>query len=163
MNIIMNQIIYFLSAIPIYLSIFYALFHVITKHERKYHIGHVFIIGGSAILAWILTFVLKDVIAHPRPDLTKALFIPNDVYSFPSGHATFMFALAFSMYRFDKRAGVILFVLAVVTGIARVFAGVHFWYDIVGGIIVAYIVSSITLSFVKYFYSYLFQHFRREI
>lgn len=156
----MNQIIYFLAEIPIYISVVYAFFHVITKHERKYHIGHILIIGGTSLLAWFLAFLLKDIIAHPRPDLTKALFLPNDSYSFPSGHATFMFALSFAMHRFDKRTGVILFVLALITGIARVLAGVHFWYDIIGGIIVAYIVSFIILKIVKYFYSFLFKNFK---
>ena len=156
----MNHIIYFLSAIPIYISIVYAFFHVITKHERKYHIGHILIIVGSSILAWIFTLLLKDIIAHPRPDLTKALFIPSDPSSFPSGHTTFMFALAFAMHRFDKSAGVILFVLALITGMARVLAGVHFWYDIIGGIVFAYIVSFMILKIVKYFYSYLFKNFR---
>lgn len=146
----MNEIIILLAAVPIFIAILYALFHVITKHERRHHVRHIVIIGGSAILAWVVTFILKDIIAHPRPDLTKALFIPNDIYSFPSGHATFMFGLAFAMYSFDKHAGKILFLLALITGVARVLAGVHFWYDIVGGFFVGAIVSYIILLLTKH-------------
>lgn len=147
----MNQIIYFFAAVPIFLATIYALYHVISKHEKRHHVQHIVIIGLATILAWIVSYILKNVIAHPRPDIAHALFTPNDPYSFPSGHATFMFSLAFAMYVFDKQAGKILFILALLTGIARVLAGVHFWYDIFGGAIVGAGVASIVVFFAKHF------------
>lgn len=145
----MNEIIYIFSALPIFIAIFYALFHVITKHERRHHIRHILIISITSVLSFLVAVILKNIIAHPRPDLTQAIFMPNDIYSFPSGHATFMFGLAFAMHSFDKHAGKILFVLALITGIARVLAGVHYWYDIVGGFFVGAIVSYIVLLLTK--------------
>ncbi|MFA5131826.1 MAG: phosphatase PAP2 family protein [Candidatus Paceibacterota bacterium] len=137
----MDNAIYFVAALPIYVASVYALMHVLTKHEKKHHVRHIFIIAGSAVLSWVVSVYAKDIIAHPRPDLSSALFIPSDPYSFPSGHAAFMFGLAWSMYSFDKHAGKILFILATVTGIARVLAGVHYWYDIVGGFMLAYFIA----------------------
>lgn len=145
----MNEVIYLLASVPIFISSIYALYHVITKHERKHHVQHIVTIALSAAIAWLISVVLKEQIGHPRPDLTKALFHPNDPYSFPSGHATFMFGLAFAMYSFDKRAGKILFILALITGIARVLAGVHYWYDILGGLILGAGVASIIVAIAK--------------
>lgn len=143
----MNEAIYFLAAVPIFISSIYSLYHVITKHERKHHIQHIVTIAFSAVMAWLIAVVLKNQIAHPRPDLSKALFYPNDPYSFPSGHATFMFGLSFAMYSFDKHAGKILFILAFITGVARILAGVHYWYDILGGFVLGAGVASIIVAF----------------
>lgn len=111
-----------------------------------------FIIFGSSVFAWVIAHVLKDIIAHPRPDLALALITPDSLYSFPSGHATFMFTLAFTMFGFDKRAGVVIGVLALFAGVARVLSGVHFWYDIVGGVVLAAIIASTVLFFCKRFF-----------
>lgn len=144
----MNQIIIFCATYLIFISAVYAFLHILLKHERRHHIRHIITIFGTAVSAWVITHFLKDLIAHPRPDLTNALIVPDSFYSFPSGHATFIFALAWSMYKIDKYAGMIIFIFGTITGIARVLAGVHFWYDILGGfvvgIFVAYIVFSIT-------------------
>ena len=145
----MNSIIYFCATYLIFIASAYAIFHVVFTSETKHYVKHIGIILGSAMLAWIVSHFMKDLIGHPRPDLSLALLQPNDPYSFPSGHATFMFALAWSMYSFDKRAGIIIFVLATLTGIARVLAGVHYWYDIVGGFIVGAFVSAVILYFTK--------------
>lgn len=149
----MNQIIIFCATYLIFISALYAGLHVILKHNRKHLIQHFIIIFGSAVLAWVVAHVLKEEVAHLRPDLTQALIVPDDKYSFPSGHATFMFALAFAMYGFDKRAGIFIGTLAVVTGISRVLAGVHFWYDILGGFIlgagIAYIITLVASRIFK--------------
>ena len=147
----MNQIIIFCASYLIYIGAVYAGFHVLLKHERRHYIQHGFIIFGSAVCAWVIAHVLKGAIAHPRPDFASALIIPDDTYSFPSGHATFMFALAFSMYSFDKRAGMIIGALALITGISRVLAGVHFWYDILGGLVLGAGVASIIVILAQRF------------
>lgn len=149
----MNQIIYFCATYLIYLASIYAFLHVVLKHERRHHIKHIAIIFGSGVTAWIVAHFLKNVIAHPRPEIVNTLLVPSDIYSFPSGHATFMFALAFSLYSFDKKAGFIIFALALLTGIGRVLAGVHYWYDIVGGFILGALISYIVLASTKNFRS----------
>jgi undecaprenyl-diphosphatase len=64
--------------------------------------------------------------------------------AFPSGHATFFFALAFSLYYLGYRRWSLMFIIvSVLMGISRVFTGVHWPLDIVFGIIVAFISSYI--------------------
>lgn len=147
----MNNLIIFSAEYFIYIAVIWTATHILIKHSKKDYIKNFIIIFGTSILAWGVTHFLKDIIAHPRPDLNNALFMPDSLYSFPSGHATFMFALAFGVLNFNRRDGYIILALAVLTGIARVLSGVHFWYDIVGGIVVGAIVSSIVVYISKRF------------
>lgn len=148
----MDTLIIFCASYLIYISALYAVLHVFLKHDKKHQIRHLIIIFGSAVSAWVVAHFLKGMIAHPRPDLIQALIKPDDSYSFPSGHASFMSGLAFAMYGFDKRAGIFIGALALITGIARVLAGVHFWYDILGGFILGAIVAYIVVLLSKRFY-----------
>jgi undecaprenyl-diphosphatase len=91
----------------------------------------------SAILSrGILTEAIRFFYPRPRPfevlGLTP-LFTENLNNSFPSGHATFIFALAMALWFFNRRWGTWYLVLAFAVGIARVFAGVHWPADILGG------------------------------
>jgi len=93
----------------------------------------------SVILArGILTEVIRYFYAHPRP--FDALGITPSISeagpSFPSGHMTFFFALAGTISYFNKKWGMVYFLAGVFMGAARVFAGVHWPYDILGGIII---------------------------
>lgn len=100
-----------------------------------------------ALLATLISRgLLKEVISflysRPRPfeGLEKVnLLIDTDHLrsSFPSGHASFLFAVAFSVYLFNKKFGVILILLAGIFSFLRIFAGVHYPSDILGGVIVA--------------------------
>ena len=57
----------------------------------------------------------------------------NLTSSFPSGHATFFFALVACLFLLDKKLGILMTAVAVLMGIARVFAGVHWPSDILAG------------------------------
>lgn len=54
-------------------------------------------------------------------------------WSFPSGHAAWFFALAMTVWYANRKWGVWYFILTLVVGIARVYVGVHWPLDIVGG------------------------------
>ena len=53
--------------------------------------------------------------------------------SFPSGHATFFFALAAAVSVYHPKTGIFFFVGAILMGIARVSAGIHWPSDILAG------------------------------
>jgi undecaprenyl-diphosphatase len=84
----------------------------------------------------IVTEAIRFFFPHPRPfdalDITALVGESGD--SFPSGHGAFFFALAGTVWFYNRRRGALLFFLALVIGIARVAAGVHWPLDIVGGI-----------------------------
>lgn len=147
----MDMLIIFCAVILIYVASTVAIYRVLKRHEKKHHIRHIVMLIGTSVGAWAAAHFFKNLINYPRPDLSKALFLPLDAGSqgLPSGHAAFMFALAATMYSFDKKAGYALYALAIITGIARVLAGVHFWYDILGGAILGYAVSQCVIYLSK--------------
>ena len=62
-------------------------------------------------------------------------------YAFPSGHATFFMALAFALFFNHKKAGYVFILFALLIGIARIIAGVHFPVDILGGFILGFFIA----------------------
>ncbi len=61
--------------------------------------------------------------------------------SFPSGHATFFFTVATVIFlQMSGRWGIIAYIAALLIGFGRVFAGVHYPIDIVGGLVIGMVV-----------------------
>lgn len=111
------------------------------------------IIFGPAIFAFLVSTFLKEIIHLERSFVQfneiKPLFSPNQEYSFPSTHATTFSALGLSMYFYNKKIGVFLLFSALLIGLARVIAGVHFPMDILGGFILGGIVAILVAYFIK--------------
>jgi undecaprenyl-diphosphatase len=65
-------------------------------------------------------------------DINLLIPIPKNP-SFPSSHASVFSAISFTVLYFNITLGVIFLALSVLIGIARVFCGVHWFRDILGG------------------------------
>lgn len=99
-------------------------------------------------VGWVSVSILKDIFQAPRPfilfsEKVNPLFIHGGLDSFPSGHATFFAALALSTYFINKKLGLLCFIVAILVGLSRIIAGVHFPLDIIVGYIFGIIVSLI--------------------
>lgn len=95
---------------------------------------------------------------EPRPFITNN-FIPlvkeiNDA-SFPSRHTTISSVIAFSFIFFKSKWSTFFLAAALWVGASRVFVGVHYPLDILGGFIVAAISLVISLQIKKYLQTYL--------
>lgn len=81
---------------------------------------------------------------NPRP-FVVGNFIPlvahKNTNGFPSDHTLLSAAIAVIIYYFNKKLGLLLLVLAILVGLARVAAGVHHLIDIVASLIIAVIVG----------------------
>jgi len=105
----------------------------------------------------ILTPAIKFFYHRPRPFLivnsAKQLIVSRQIVdSFPSGHASLFFALAMGAYFYNKKLGIFLFAGAIFMGIARVFVGVHWPSDIVGGAIVGIFGAWVANTLAKKFF-----------
>jgi undecaprenyl-diphosphatase len=106
----------------------------------------------ALISALIARFVIKPLILlfylEPRPFVVIDTVIPlispppnEDFQSFPSGHTIFFFALASTIYCFHKKWGIVFLIAALCIGLSRVFVGVHWPQDILGGILIGSVIG----------------------
>ncbi len=100
----------------------------------------------SFLSAGILVYVLKILIARPRPLLS---LIEELDYSFPSGHATIMFALLPVFLSSFKEYRYYWLVLALLISFSRIYLGVHYLSDVIGGIILGLIVGTNIIKIFK--------------
>lgn len=111
------------------------------------------LVGYSVLLALSINFLITIFYFHPRPfmlHMGKLLIVHGPETSFPSDHATFMFSIAFMFIAFNefRKTGIILTILALIGGMARVFTGVHFLFDVAGSMGVS-LVSTIVIFALK--------------
>lgn len=92
---------------------------------------------------WVTNVIVKEWVARPRPYNTIEAIIPlirepRD-YSFPSGHTTASFAGALAFFRWlPRKYGIPAVCLAGMIGFSRLYLGVHYPSDVLGGFLVAW-------------------------
>lgn len=101
---------------------------------------YVFAEGAIAVVLsrGLVTEIIRYFYYHPRPfafyNFTP--LISESGSSFPSGHMTFFFALSLVVWYANRKWGWWFFALSALVGIARIYAGVHWPYDIIGGVLI---------------------------
>lgn len=107
---------------------------------KKEQVFHALFAAGSA---WIIAHIIKALFPTLRPFQVNGepveVIIPLTNGGFPSGHTAAAFALALTIWKHDKKAGIVFLVSAVIVGIARVLANVHYPVDILGGAVLGII------------------------
>ena len=72
--------------------------------------------------------------ARPFAEQNFVPLIPHaDSASFPSGHATFFFAIGTVLYMYNKKAGIVFLAGSALIVMARILAGLHWPSDIIAG------------------------------
>ena len=103
------------------------------------------LILSRGILTELIYFVYPT--KRPFDFLNIKAFITESGPGFPSGHAVFLFTLATIIFIWNKKYGLIYFILSFINGIARIAVGAHWPLDILGGIAIG-ILSGILIHLI---------------
>jgi undecaprenyl-diphosphatase len=98
----------------------------------------------AIVSRFIFGEILKRVINRPRPfevHRVIQLISEDKGQSFPSGHMSFFFAFSTAVYLYNKKAGLICFAVSFMMGLARIYTGVHYPLDILGGMALGIIIG----------------------
>lgn len=119
------------------------------RRERALVVGLALL--SAAVARFGVVSIIRFLYDRPRPFVTET-FVPlldhSATASFPSGHAAFFMALAvYVLLTGRKKIGWFLFASAILIGLARVAAGIHWPSDI----LVGWAVGALTSVAVWYF------------
>ena len=102
-------------------------------------------IFSNLVIVTILNQLLKGILQRPRP--TEYRIIEETGYSFPSGHSMISMAfygyLIYLIYKYVKNkyikwiSIVVLSLLICTIGISRIYLGVHYTSDVLGGFLIS--------------------------
>jgi undecaprenyl-diphosphatase len=90
--------------------------------------------------------LLKGAVGERRPHLAHPLVSLPHGHAFPSGHATSSFACATVLSVLAPRAAPGFFLLALAIGYSRLYVGVHWPLDVVGGAVLGFVTALLLLS-----------------
>lgn len=118
---------------------------IILIGNRKFKI-----IGLEALvvlgLSQIIVQFLKILLSRERPyniiEKLNTFGIELKDYSFPSGHTTASFSIATTLSLNMPEISIVVFIMASIIGISRIYLGVHYPTDVLAGIILG-VTSSI--------------------
>lgn len=112
------------------------IYHVLPQKARKKIAWFIFALLPAVILSYQITNLAKDFFKVPRPCFGLE-YCPSG-YSFPSGHATIIFAFASVVAFATRRKELIIpsFILAVLVSASRVYLNFHTFVDVLAGALV---------------------------
>ncbi len=100
---------------------------------------------------WPRPYELLESAAHAM----RTLHYPSGDPSFPSNVATVSFAAATGVWLGHRKAGIVLYVLAIIWSLSRFYAGMHFFVDIAGGaalgILTGFVVTKVVMPRIEPF------------
>lgn len=109
------------------------------REERRDHWFFLPIISASALSDLVTNVLLKNFFLRNRPPASLGtVFVEGTLsdHSFPSGHATFAWALAVVLAAKEPRAKYFFYLLAFLISVSRIYLGVHYPADVVAGTLI---------------------------
>ncbi len=109
-----------------------------VPHTPSQYLLVALMVGLGLFVPWLVTATISRFVKRSRP-YTKQKYEPIikpfiETHSFPSSHATFVFALAFISINSELFVWVLL--AAVLVALGRVAVGVHYFLDVLAGALV---------------------------
>jgi undecaprenyl-diphosphatase len=107
--------------------------------------------GIANLLIFICNAILNDRLRpfEAFPDKVHLIFYQPSDPSFPSNAAAASFALATGIWVYNRKLGYLLSIPALIISFGRIYMGVHYPLDIIGGFAVAIVATGIAVLAMK--------------
>ncbi len=137
-SVLLDQLMIFFAKDLIYVIFFLVIIYSLkpNKDNRKALLLSILSLGLSLILIEIIRLFFY----LPRPTIIHGIttLIPSPQEpSFPSKHTADIFCLVWSYLIYKSKITLFLLTAGILIGFSRVFVGVHYPIDIIGGILVS--------------------------
>jgi len=146
---IANDYFFIISACLILLALWFG-----TREADRREINQLGVIVASISLGITqgLVIMINSVLTRPRPFTelpTNLLFYQPTDSSFPANSTAVIFAIAIGIFLVNRRAGAVLFGLAILHGFSRIYVGIHYPLDILGGAALGTMVALLVFGLIK--------------
>mgnify|MGYP001573909944 FL=1 len=143
-NKLLDGLIVFLAGYLQYILLALAIFLLLAKVKdwRRQLFIFLFFTLSAILSRGLITEIIRFFYSRPRPftALNILPLINHDLTgAFPSGHMTLYFVLALSIFLLNRKWAWFFTAAVILMGLARIFVGVHWPTDILGGILIAII------------------------
>lgn len=105
-------------------------------------------IGILTIVIWYLGALLKFLIRKERPEGDKVPIL-RDRYSFPSMHAVTVISASTYVLLQNIYLGVAMYVIAFLLMYSRVKSSMHYWIDMIGGVLIGVVITVTIHEYIK--------------
>lgn len=115
--------------------------------KRKFLLKEGFLILAVGMMNWLAAGLIQETLALSRPAVQlgiEPLVFHRQAGTFPSGHTAFIFGSIFFYFFRSRQFSWPIFILALFTGLARIYTGAHFPLDIAGGAILGGLMAYLT-------------------
>ena len=149
LNAIALTLDYLFEVIPIIIASFIIFLYFQYKRRFKDSLFFIIIMLANAFLIW----ALKIIIQRPRPGSSIFNYLSSG-YAFPSGHTTnvvvFLGLLIYFSWKYLKKENknikifitIILSLIAIIVGFSRLYLGIHWLTDVLGGLLLGLFILS---------------------
>lgn len=122
------------------------LFILLLFGSRRYKLIGVEMFFALTI-SQIIVHSLKRILSRERPykilEQLNTFGINLKDYSFPSGHSAASFSIATTLALNVPKLSALVFIIAIIIGISRIYLGVHYPTDVAAGIVIGFSISLI--------------------
>ncbi len=137
-----TSFVFFLNTYGIFLLFIIVIFYFWFFDKAKKESYHVI---AATVATLFIVYFLKILFDAPRPFLldgkTPGAGFFSGNHSFPSFHSALVFTLATTVVLYQKKIGILLFLLGSLLAFGRVVADVHYPVDIAGGAIIGTLIA----------------------
>lgn len=135
-SVALDSVIVFFARDFFWVVLVVVFFYLLKSKNKRLAIIDIVIVSAAAAIGYALSIMLKDLFLTMRPfaklSNVHALLIETDP-AFPSGHTAVLMTVAGALWHDYRHPAIFVGLCALLVGVARITAGVHWPIDILGG------------------------------